>query len=171
MFKKVCTMMLAALLIQAVFCVKPAAASSKAEKAIQRTEKVKAGILKLGVGRDARVALKLRGDVKLAGYISEVASDPFVVKDLNTGAAAIVNYGDVAQVKGHNLSTGAKIAIGIGIGVRVTLLVLYLIFANYQGRVSLRKQSSAESRAASVCKVSLQIEPRDVVRKEAGGYS
>ncbi|HEU4387237.1 MAG TPA: hypothetical protein VFV34_05530 [Blastocatellia bacterium] len=127
MFKNTLTMILAALLIQAVVCVRPAAASSKAEKEIKRVEKVKSGILKLGVGRDARVAIKLRDDVKVAGYISEVASDSFVVKDLKTDAATTVNFGDVAQVKGHNLSTGAKIAIGIGIGVGITILVFYLI--------------------------------------------
>src|SRR5215813_10684283 len=103
MIKKTLTMMLAAVLIQAFAFVKPAAASSKAEKAIQRTERVKAGILKLGVGPDARVAMKLRGDVKIAGYISEVGSDSFVVKDLKTGAATTVDFADVAQVKGNNL--------------------------------------------------------------------
>ena len=32
---------------------------------------LKAGILKLGLGTGARVAIKLRDDVKLAGYITE----------------------------------------------------------------------------------------------------
>jgi hypothetical protein len=132
MFKKTVTMMLAVVLIHAVAFVKPVVASSKAEKAAQRIEKVKAGILKLGTGPDARVAMKLRGDAKVAGYISEVGSDSFVVKDLKTGAATTVDFADVAQVKGHNLSTGAKIAIGIAIGVGATLLVLYIIFATLQ---------------------------------------
>jgi hypothetical protein len=30
-------------------------------------------------------------------------------------------------VKGNNLSTGAKIAIGVGIGVGATLLIIWLI--------------------------------------------
>src|SRR5262249_53458047 len=121
---------LAGLLIQ--LCVQPTFAASKEEKQAQRIEKVKAGILKLGVGPDARVALKLRSDVKLAGYISEARDESFVVTDLKTRSSAAVAYGDVTQVKGHNLGTGAKIAIGIGIGVGVTILVLYLIFLNYQ---------------------------------------
>jgi len=133
MFRKTFTMMLASLLIQALVCVKPAAASSNAENDIERIEKVKAGVLKLGVGRDARVSMKLRDNVKLTGYVSEVSSDSFVVRDLKTEAPTIVSFGDVAQVKGHNLSSGAKIGIGIGIGVGVTLLVLYLVFVrNYQ---------------------------------------
>jgi len=48
------------------------------------------------------------------------------VTDLKTHAATTVAYGDVTQVKGHSLGTGAKIAIGIGIGVGATILVLYL---------------------------------------------
>ena len=131
MFKKMLTVALAGLLIQA-FCVQPAAAASKSEKDAKRAEKVRAGILKLGIGTDARVALKLRDDVKLAGYITETNADSFVVTDPKTRAATTVVYGDVAQVKGHNLGTGAKIAIGISIGVGLTILIVYLIFLNYQ---------------------------------------
>ena len=45
---------------------------------------------------------------------------------MKTRAATTVAYGDVTQVKGHNISTGAKIAIGVAIGVGVTLLLLYI---------------------------------------------
>jgi len=131
MFKKILTMALAGLLIQA-FCVQPISAATREEKQAHRAEKVRAGILKLGVGPDARVAMKLRDDMKLAGYISEAKDDSFVVTDLKTRVPTTVAYGDVTQVKGHNLGTGAKIAIGIGIGVGVTILVLWLIFLNYQ---------------------------------------
>lgn len=132
MYKRILTITLAALLIQAV-CVKPASAASKEEKQAQRTEKVRAGIQGLGVGTSARVAIKLRDDVKLAGYVSEANNDSFVVSDPKTNAATTVAYGDVTHVKGHNIGTGAKIAIGIGIGVGVALLVLFLIFRDYQG--------------------------------------
>ena len=131
MFRKTLTMVLAGLLIQA-FWVQPAFASSKEEKLAQRTEKVRAGILKLGVGTDARVAIKLRDDVKLAGYISEATADSFIVTDRKTRAATTVAYGDVTQVKGHNLGTGAKIAIGVGIGVGATILVLYLYILTHE---------------------------------------
>lgn len=131
MFKKILTMVLAGLLIQAV-CVQPVSAASKEEKQPQRTEKVRAGILKLGVGTDARVAIKLRDDVKLAGYISEAKDESFVVTDMKTRTATTVAYGDVAQVKGHNIGTGAKIAIGIGIGVGATILVLYLYILTHE---------------------------------------
>jgi hypothetical protein len=85
---------------------------------------VKAGIARLGVGRDARITVKLRDKIKLSGYISRAEADFFVVADANTGAATEVPYTDVTQVKGHNLSTGAKIAIGVAIGAGVTVLIL-----------------------------------------------
>ena len=131
MFKRILTVVVAGLLIQAL-CVQPASAASKEEKQAKRVEKVRAGIIKLGVGTDARVAIKLRDDVKLAGYISETKDDSFIVTDMKSRAATTVAYGDVAQVKGHNLGTGAKIAIGIGIGVGATILVLFLYIASHE---------------------------------------
>ena len=125
MFKKILTIVIAALLVTAAY-VQPASASSKEERQAQRTEKVRAGIEKLGVGPQARVAIKLRSDVKLAGYVSKVKDGSFVVTDVKTKEATTVAYGDVSQIKGHNLSTGAKIGIGMAIGAGITLLWLYL---------------------------------------------
>ena len=130
MFKKILTMAVAGLLVQGLFA-QPASAASKEEKQAKRVERVRAGIARLGVGPDARVAIQLR-DVKLAGYVSEAKDDSFVVTDLKTRAATTVAYGDVTQVKGHNLGTGVKIAIGIGIGVGVTLLVLFWYIAAHE---------------------------------------
>lgn len=132
MFKQLLTMALVGLMFHLVFNASPALASSKEEKQALRASEVKTGILKLGVGSDARVALKLRDNQKLAGFISEASGDSFVLTDIKSGASTVVAYGDVTQAKGHNLSTGAKVAIGIGIGVGLTFLVLYLIFAHYQ---------------------------------------
>jgi len=130
MLKKVLTIVITGLLI-AGFCVQPASASSKEEKLAGRAERVRAGILKLGVGPDARVAIKLR-DTKLVGYLSEAKDDSFVVTDMKTHTATTVAYGDVVQVKGYHLGTGAKIAIGIGIGVGATLLVLFWYIAAHE---------------------------------------
>lgn len=130
MFKRCLSYLLMVTLTFATVGVSSVAAKSKAEKEAERTAKVKAGITKLGIGKDARVTIKLRDKTKLAGYISQASEDSFVVTDAKTGAATTVTYPDVTQVQGHNLSTGAKIAIGIGIGVGATLLVIWLIIAS-----------------------------------------
>ena len=129
MFKRIFTVSLAALLVQ-VICLQPSFARSKEQKETERVEKIRAGILRLGAGPDAHVAIKLRDKTKLTGYIAEAKADSFVMVDAKSGVPTNVVYGDVQQAKGSNLSTGAKIAIGIGIGVGLTILVAYLIFIN-----------------------------------------
>jgi hypothetical protein len=121
--RKALSLLLAGLLIQLI-CVQTASASPVADKQTKLAEKVKEGVSKLGVGQDSRVELKLRDKTKLAGYVSEVKDDSFVISDAKTGDATTVAYTNVVQVKGHNISTGAKIAIGIGIGVGIVLIVL-----------------------------------------------
>jgi hypothetical protein len=124
--KKVLSMMLACFVLSAA-SVYPVAAATKAEKEARFAGKVKTGIEKLGVGRDTRVEVKLRNKTRLKGCISEASENGFVVSDLETGASNSIAYADVSQVKGNNLSTGAKIGIGIAIGAGVTILILLLI--------------------------------------------
>ena len=124
MLKRICSVALAALLLQVAAA--PAFAKSAAEKESKRAEKVHTQLAKLGTGSDARVKLELRDKTKLEGYISEAGPESFVVVN-KAGVATTVAYPQVAKAKGNNLSTGAKIAIGIGIGAGITLLILYLI--------------------------------------------
>jgi hypothetical protein len=124
--KKLLTMLIACLAVSALN-VQPAAAASSAEKEARFAGKVKLGIEKLGSGPDIRVEVKLRDKTRLKGYISEISEDGFVVMDVKTGASNSIAYADVKQVKGNNMSTGAKIGIGIAIGVGVTLLVAWII--------------------------------------------
>ena len=98
-------------------------ASTDAEKRIRFAEKARAEILKLGIGRDARISVKLRDKTKLAGYVSKAEEDHFVVTNLNTGESTTIPYAGVGQVKGNNLSTGAKVGIGVAIGIGILLLV------------------------------------------------
>jgi hypothetical protein len=124
MLKKICSVALAALLLQAAAA--PALAKSAAEKESKRAEKVRTQLAKLGTGSDARVRLELRDKTKLEGYISEAGPEGFVVVN-KAGVATTVPYPQVKKAQGNNLSSGAKIAIGVGIGVGVTLLILFLI--------------------------------------------
>ena len=127
MLKKVCSLALAALLLQAAAV--PAFAGTKAEKEARRAEKVRTQLAKLGTGQDARVRVELRDKTRLEGYISEAGPDGLVVVN-KAGVATTVAYPQVVKAKGHNLSTGAKIAIGIGIGAAVTVLIIFLYIAS-----------------------------------------
>jgi hypothetical protein len=102
-------------------CVGSSEAISNKEKEAKLAADVKSQITKLGIGSAARIEIKLRDKTKLKGYVQEIAEDHFVVIDDGTGAATKIAYPQVKQVKGNNLSTGAKIAI--------TLVIMGIIFA------------------------------------------
>lgn len=130
MFKRILSIALAAALLS-VFGSVPARAAvpkSKAEKEAVFVAKLKEGIARLGTGTEARVEVKLKDKTKLKGYVSAVGDEGFSVVDAKTGVATHVAYPQVQKVKGHNLSTGAKVAIGLG--ALVAVLVIWLILEN-----------------------------------------
>lgn len=80
-------------------------------KDAQLAEKVKASISKLGSGEDAKVKVKLKDGTKLKEYVRRIDQNNFFVTN-DKDEAREVSYQQVKQVKGNNLSTGAKVAIG-----------------------------------------------------------
>ncbi len=125
------SLLLVGSLLLSYFAAPSALAKTKEEKEAAFAAKVKAGVAKLGVGTDATISVKLRNKKKLAGYISQIEEEAFVITDTKTGAETRVGYGDVTKVKGNNLSTGAIIAISVGVAVGATLLVLYILARAY----------------------------------------
>jgi hypothetical protein len=130
MLKKICSAVLSALLLQAAAV--PAFASAGAEKEARRAEKVRAQLAKLGTGKDARVQVELRDKTKLGGYVSELGAESFAITN-KAGVATTVAYPQVGKVKGNNLSTGAKIAIGAGVAAAIILLLLWNEYAENEG--------------------------------------
>ena len=128
MSKRILSLAMAALMLSMVG-IKPAYAYSKEEKEARFAERVKKDINKLGTGEATRIEVKLRDKRTLKGYVGEAVEDGFSVVDAKTGTATKVLYPQVQKVKGNNLSTGAKIAIGLG--VVVAILTILLIFENY----------------------------------------
>ena len=104
-----------------------AAAKENANKSARLAAKVRAGIAKLGVGKDARVKIKLKNETKVAGYISAADETGFTVTNTETGVQTLIEYPQVKNVKGNNLSTGAKIAIGIGIAAAVIFAIFFYV--------------------------------------------
>ena len=127
MLKRICSVMLSALLLQ--FAALPAFGATNAEKEAKRAEKVRTQLSKLGTGTNARIKVVLRDKTKLEGYVSAADADTFTVTD-NAGKSTSVPYPQVSKAKGNNLSTGAKVAIGVGIGAGITLLI-FLIWLDH----------------------------------------
>jgi len=126
MFRRVSAVVLALTIAIPMVDLRGVSASPVSGREGRMTQKVKDGIAKLGVGPDARVQLKLKDKTKLAGYISAVEPEHFVVTDLTTGQQTTVPYPDVAQVKGNNLTTRTKIIIAASI-IAGVIIVLYIV--------------------------------------------
>jgi hypothetical protein len=133
MIKKNLSLFLAASLLLSLFAAPSALARTKEEKEAALAAKVKAGVAKLGAGKDAVISVKLRNKTRLNGYVRSIEEEAFVITDAKTGAETRVAYGDVTQAKGNNLSTGAIIAIAAGVAVGVTLLIIYLTIKANEG--------------------------------------
>ncbi len=89
----------------------PASAQSARRADARLAEEVKQSIPRLGLGREARVMVKLRGGAKLAGYVNQVGADSFTLIDGRTGAATAVPYTQVQRISGGNRSTGAYFSL------------------------------------------------------------
>jgi hypothetical protein len=126
MINRTAATLVACLLTFTMLLQQPALASSKSEKDASLARKIKAGIVKLGIGQPSRVSLKLRSKTSVVGYISEIGDESFVVTDLESGARTTVAYPDVVQVKGNNLSTRTKVIIGVAVAVGIAI-TLYLV--------------------------------------------
>ena len=124
MFKKLLSFCVAVLLIN-VPVMTLADAASKEEKEARFAEKVKTNVMKVGTGEAARVKIKLSDKTKVAGYVSAAGDEGFTVIDSKTGVATTIAYAQVKSVQGHNLSTGAKIAIGVGIAAGIIFIILW----------------------------------------------
>ncbi len=123
MFKKITVMILTVALTN-VLAVS-ALAKTSAEKTAQQTARIKAAIQKLGTGEKAIVKLELTDKSRLEGYISEAGAESFTVINPKNDRMSTVTYPQVGKIKGHNLSTGAKIAIGVGIAIAIAIAVLF----------------------------------------------
>ena len=122
MTRKLLAMSLAVLLLN-LLCIKPVGATTRREDEAKSAEKVKDEIARLGTGPEALIELKLRDGRKLKGYISELDETDFVVVDGKSSVPTTVAYPQVQKVKGNNLSTGVKIAIGISAAIGALLLI------------------------------------------------
>jgi preprotein translocase subunit SecF len=125
MWRKMLSLTLVCLLAE-LSAAAPVMAKSKAEQEARDAARVRAAIQQLGTGEPARVQLKLRDKTKRKGYVSATSAESFTVTDPQTGTATVVAYPQVKQVKGNNLSTGAKIAIGGAVVVAIIIVAIKL---------------------------------------------
>lgn len=120
MFKKILSLTLIVLLLNAIGV---GSVYSQEDKQARAIEKVKENVRKLGVGEAARVEVELLNERKIKGYISEADEDSFVVVDAKTSAPTTVDYSQVKQLKGRNRLTAAKVGLEIVKGAAIFAVV------------------------------------------------
>ena len=114
-----------------VFTAAPVLASARPDKQAQTTDEIRAKIGRMGIGRRARVKIRLKNGTKLKGYLEQVGESEFVIKDNDRGASVL--YGDVASVEeNRGRATGKTIALwaGLGLGVLAALAAIGLAHAD-----------------------------------------
>jgi hypothetical protein len=114
MFKRILSLSISLLLLNAVAFNVATRANVRQETPAAKIEKVKEGVYQLGIGPEARVEVKLVDGRKFKGYIKDSYHDNFVVVDKKTGAEITVDYSQVKEIKGKNGLTAAKVAITVG---------------------------------------------------------
>lgn len=108
-------------LLFSLVCFTTVKANPLSTKEIKLAENIKANITKLGTGKNAKVKVKLKDGTKLKGFVSQINADGFVVMNEKNNTTTEVAYKNAKQVKGNNLSTGVKIAIGV--------VIVFVVFA------------------------------------------
>jgi hypothetical protein len=127
MLKRLFSLMLTALLINVA--ASAVSARSKDDEQARRIEKIRDNVRKLGIGKEARLELKLHDGTKLKGYIIEATDSSFIVVD-EKGTTTVI-YSQVAQLKGKNRLTAAKVGIAAakGVGIVAAVAGACLLFA------------------------------------------
>lgn len=120
MFRKLLSVALAGLLTTTLASV-PNSAQSQATTQSPQAEKIRVRVMKMGVGR-TRVEVKLKNQMKLKGFIGQIADDGFSLVDPKSGTVTPVPYDQVLQVKSINRS--ALIALGLAVGTIAGLMLL-----------------------------------------------
>jgi hypothetical protein len=114
MFKRILSLSISVLFLNAVAFNVAARANVRQEAQAANIERVKEGVRKLGIGPEARVEVKLLDGRKFKGYIKDSYDDNFIVVDQKSRADITVDYSQVKEIKGKNGITAAKVAINVG---------------------------------------------------------
>ena len=125
MLRRTFAIMLSGLLLLTALGFQGAGAQSLGDQ--QATEKLRTKVLKIGVGMNARVQVKLRDNTQLNGYISDAGQDSFTVVEKQTGSSKTISYADTLSVKkaGNGVSGKTWMILGAAVvGAAVTWAIV-----------------------------------------------
>jgi hypothetical protein len=129
MVRKMVTVLLLVLLAQ-LCSICPSIAAGKTRNDLNGPEKIKAQIVKIGTGDQARVDVKLKDGTKVRGNVERIDADGFVLKNFIEGSSTSITFASVKKVEenrksGRSLGKAVAIGAGIGAGIFATLFIIY----------------------------------------------
>lgn len=119
MYKKILSSFLIGLLFN-LTCYSTAPANFEIQDEL--IEKIKLEVLKLGVGPDARIKVKLRDNTIIKGYVSEANDDYFVVTNEKIKFTTRIKYPDVKQINNFSKNKGLKAIAAYGIVLTIIIV-------------------------------------------------
>jgi hypothetical protein len=136
--RRLVSVVIVALVINTISFGQVNAQQSALNNDLRRTEEIKKKVSKTGASVDKIVTVKLRDNSVVAGAISEIADDHFVIK-ANSGTPYSISYDQVMKLNVHKLNsrgftTGPsvykKVIAGFAIGIGVVTIIAFACAAS-----------------------------------------
>lgn len=128
--KRVLAVALCFALVQSVLCADAFAIQPARPGPKGRNVRIARLLDRLGTGDDALIAVRLRDNSVVSGYLAQAGPDSLVVADLSTGRRAEVGYSEIARLQGFNVVTGAEAHYGGGIRAKMARAAALLLQRN-----------------------------------------
>ncbi|MGH9969318.1 MAG: hypothetical protein ACREBG_16175 [Pyrinomonadaceae bacterium] len=125
MFKRLLSLGLMAVL-PGMATFRPTYCLTQDDRETAQAEKVRTTIIKHGIGKRARVEVKLKDNTRLKGYTSGIADDHFVVVNPKTSEVTTVPYSQVEQLKTKRPSPLVPLAL---LGGTIGGLMLFVVLS------------------------------------------
>jgi hypothetical protein len=120
-----CFVLFHCILAADAYAIAPNLATSRT--ASRQDMKVAQAVMRLGAGKQALVAMRLRDNTVVKGFVSTIEENGFVVTDNESGTERRVAYSQVTHLLGVNIETGAQAQVGGGFKARAAQVAKLLL--------------------------------------------
>jgi hypothetical protein len=124
---RIFTWVLCAALVESLLCADALAIRNDTSTPARKLAHISSLIEKLGSGSDALIAVRLRDNSSVAGYVREAGPNSVSISDPKTGESKVVPYDEITRLAGLNLTTGTKVQDGGGVKAKLASAFRYVI--------------------------------------------
>ncbi len=124
---RILTWVLCAALVESLLCADAFAIRKDSTPSPRKAAHLSSLTERLGSGNEALIAVRLRDNAIVAGYIREAGPDSVSITDPQTGETKIVSYDQVTRLHGVNLITGVQVHDGGGVKAKLASALRYVV--------------------------------------------